>query len=90
MGGSHQRARKSRRLHHALSVLGQARRFLDRSAGARDVAIKCKDGTFRYSKKPFLNPSRYGKYIFMFELPAEPFYDEDKSFFWLVFLLFGT
>ena len=51
MGGSHQRARKSRRLHHALSVLGQARRFLDRSAGARDVAIKCRDGTFRYTKK---------------------------------------
>ncbi len=70
MGGSHQRARKSRRLHHALSVLGQARRVLDRSAGARDVAIKCRDGTYRYTKIPFLHPSRCGKHIFMLELPT--------------------
>ncbi len=46
MGGS--RSERRRRVRHALSVLGEARTFLEENPDASDVAIKCVDGTFRF------------------------------------------
>ena len=46
-GGGVGRGERRRRVRHALSVLGEARTFLEENPGASDVAVKCQDGIFR-------------------------------------------